>query len=178
LKKYFIQFKPFLIFIGTFFSAYILLTLLYKLYLNGFEQNDVDGITNIVGRNVEQLMQLFNCDVSIHKNATNFWLEIWYNKKYMARVIEGCNAVSVIILFVAFVIAFSGKLKPTLLYILFGVFMIHIFNVIRIALLTVLLFNFPEKEHFLHGVFFPLIIYGLVFILWIIWMNKFSKYAK
>ncbi|TDO78173.1 exosortase family protein XrtF [Flavobacterium chryseum] len=178
MKKYLLQFKPFLIFISTFFAAYILLTVVYKYYLNSFEINDVDGITNIVGHNVYQLMHFFNCDIKIFKNISNPYLEVWYNKKYILRIIEGCNAVSVIILFISFVVAFSGKIKTTLAFILFGVLVIYIMNIIRVASLTILLFHFPEKEHILHGVLFPLIIYGLVFLLWIIWVNKFSKYAK
>jgi len=152
--------------------------LIYKLYLNSFETNDIDGITNIVGQNVDQLMRLFHCDVKIIKSISNPFLELWYNNKYTLRIIEGCNAVSVIILFISFVTAFSGKLKTTIYFILFGVFLLYILNVLRIALLAVLLFHFPEKEHILHGVLFPLIIYGLVFILWVFWVNKFSKYAK
>lgn len=172
------QFKPFLVFISTFFAAYIILTLVYRLYLNNFETNDIDGITNIVGQNVDQLMRLFNCDVKIVKSISNPSLQLWYNNKYTLRIIEGCNAVSVIILFISFITAFSGKLKTTICFILFGVFLIYVLNIIRIALLAVLLFRFPEKEHILHGVLFPLIIYGLVFILWVFWVNKFSKYAK
>jgi len=178
LKKYFIQYKAFLVFIGTFFTAYILLTLLYRQYLNSFENNAVDGLTNFVGEQVFQLINLFNSDISIFKNAFDPCLEAWYNQKYVVRIVEGCNAVSVIILFVSFVVAFSGKFKTTLVFILFGIFLIHVLNIIRIASLSVLLFHFPEQEHILHGVLFPLIIYGLVFILWIIWVTKFSKYAQ
>lgn len=178
MKKYLVKFKPFLIFIGTFFSAYIALTLLYKFYLNSFAANDVDGITSVVSRNVEQLMQLFNCDIHINKNLLHPYFEVWFNKEYTIRIVEGCNAISVIILFVSFVIAFSGKLKATLLFLLAGSVLIYVLNVIRIAILTILLFHFPENEHILHGVLFPLIIYGLVFLLWVFWVNKYSKYAK
>ena len=178
MKNYLIQFRPFLIFISTFFAAYIVLTVLYKSYLNSFGVNDVDGITVLVGKNVEQLMHVFSCDVKIFKSIANSWLEVWYNGRYYVRIVEGCNAVSVIILFVSFVLAFSGKFKTTLSFILLGVLLIYVFNVVRIALLVVLLFHFSEYKHFLHGTFFPLIIYGLVFLLWIFWVNKFSKYAK
>jgi len=178
LKKYFIQYKTFLVFIGTFFAAYIALTVVYKLYLNSFEKNAVDGLTNLVSIQVFQLMNLFNPEVLIFKNAFDPYLEVWYNQKYVVRIVEGCNAVSVIILFVSFVVAFSGKFKTTFIFILCGILFIHVFNVIRIASLIALLFYFPEQEHVLHGVIFPLIIYGLVFILWIIWVNKFSKYAR
>lgn len=163
---------------GTFFAAYIGLTLIYKFYLNSFESNDIDGITTIIGHNVDQLIRLFSSDIKVYKSFSGSYIEVWYNNKFTIRIIEGCNAVSVIILFVSFVIAFSGKFKTTLLFILFGIFLIYILNVIRIALLAVLLFHYPEKEHILHGVLFPLIIYGLVFGLWVFWVNKFSKYAK
>ena len=178
MKKYLVQYKPFLIFISTFFAAYIILTLFYKLYLNSFDPTEVDGITNLVGRNVSQLMHLFNCDIDIHKGLANSWLEVWYNKKYSVIIVEGCNAVSVMILFVSFVLAFSGKFKTTLTFILLGVLFIYVLNIVRIALLIVLMYNFPQYNHFLHGTLFPLIIYGVVFLLWIIWVNKFSKYAK
>ncbi|MCI9845146.1 exosortase family protein XrtF [Flavobacterium pectinovorum] len=178
MKKYLVQFKPFLIFIGTFFAAYILLTIIYKSYLNSFESNEIDEITVAVGSNVYWLMDVFNCDVLIQKSSLGSYLEVWYNKSYVIRIVEGCNAVSVMILFVSFVLAFSGKLKTTLLFVLSGTLFIYILNVIRIALLAVLLFCYPEKLHLLHGVLFPLIIYGLVFILWVFWVNKFSKYAR
>lgn len=178
MRKYLLQFKPFLIFIGTFFTAYIALTVAYKFYLNSLRADEVDAVTNWVGRNVEQLLLLFDYDIKVQKSFASPWLEVWFNNQNIIRIVEGCNAVSVTILFVSFVLAFSGKLKATLLYILFGIVFIYILNVIRIALLTVLLFHFPEKSHFLHGVLFPLAIYGSVFLLWVVWVNKFSKYAK
>ena len=132
----------------------------------------------IAGANTEQLLQFFNYNVSVEKSTQDPWLKIIINEKHVARITEGCNAVSVMILFVSFVAAFSGKFKKTLLFILFGLISIYILNVIRIALLTVLVFYFPAQNDFLHGVVFPLIIYGYVFVLWIFWINRFSKYAK
>ena len=178
MKKYLVQFKPFLLFVSIFFLTYIVLTLLYKFYLNSYQANDLDGVSMITGANTEQLLQFFNYDVSIQKSIQDPWLKIIINEKYVARITEGCNAVSVMILFVSFVAAFSGKFKKTLLFILFGLISIYILNVVRIALLTVLVFYFPAQNDFLHGVVFPLIIYGYVFVLWIFWINRFSKYAK
>lgn len=178
MKKYLVQFRPFLLFVSIFFLTYIVLTLLYKFYLNSYQANDLDGISMITGANTEQLLQFFNYDVSIQKSIQDPWLKIIINEKYVARITEGCNAVSVMILFVSFVAAFSGKFKKTLLFILFGLISIYILNVIRIAFLTVLVFYFPAQNDFLHGIVFPLIIYGYIFVLWIFWINKFSKYAK
>jgi exosortase family protein XrtF len=101
-----------------------------------------------------------------------------YNQQYVAKMIEGCNAISIIILFISFVVSFSGRIKSTVFFILGGSLIIYILNVARIAILCVLIYLFPKQQTLLHGVFFPLFIYGVVFILWVIWVNKFSLYAK
>ena len=143
MKKYLVQFKPFLIFMGAFFAAYILLTIFYKSYLNSFRFNEIDGITAVVGSNVYWLMDAFNCDVLIRKSMSDPWLEVWYNKDYVIRIVEGCNAVSVMILFISFVIAFSGKFKTTLLFILSGTLFIYLLKIfIYLIFENEVMFNF------------------------------------
>jgi exosortase family protein XrtF len=158
--------------------TFIVLTLLYQEFLDSFEDNKIDSITTSVARNTEQLLDLFPMDVVTEENKEETFIKLIYNHKYVARIIEGCNAISVIILFISFVVSFSGKLKPTLLFIFGGSVMVYILNVLRIAMLSVLMYHFPGQVSFLHGVLFPLFIYGVVFILWIIWVSKFSLYAK
>ena len=178
MKKYFILYKPFLLFLGTFFLTYIVLTFLYQQYLNGFEENKIDSITRMVSKNTQQVLQLFTDNSSIEESADRPYMKLFYEQKYVARIVEGCNAISVIILFISFVVAFSGKLQATLLFIFGGSLLIYVLNVVRIAALSALIFYFPKQEPFLHGVLFPLYIYGVVFILWLIWVRKFSKYAS
>ena len=132
----------------------------------------------MVGRNTEQVLLLITNDSSVQESATHPYMKLFYNQQYVARIIEGCNAISVIVLFISFIVAFSGKLIPTLLYIFGGSLLIYVLNVIRIAALSALIFYFPKQESILHGVIFPLSIYGVVFILWLIWVRKFSKYAS
>lgn len=159
--------------------SYLLLTLVYQAFLNQYDTTtfQVDGFTQIVGNQVEGLMQFFGFDGKVIKHASESSLKLFYNHKLIARIIEGCNALSVIILFVSFVISFSGKIKQTVFFIVLGSLFIHFMNVARIALLAVLIYNYPQYESFLHGVFFPLVIYGFVFLLWVFWVNNFSKYA-
>lgn len=166
-------------FLGKFLLTYLLLTLVYQSYLSQFDVKkfEVDTFTQLVAKQTKDLMVLFGCDASIAPNVKEPGVNLYFNQKSMARIIEGCNGLSVIILFISFVIAFSGKIKPTILFILGGSLLIHILNVSRIALLCVLMYYYPKQQHLLHGVLFPLFIYGVVFLLWIIWVNKFSKYA-
>lgn len=152
--------------------------MIYQSYLDGFGSTEIDSITKTVAHHTEQVLKVFHHEVTIEENKPEPYFKLFYHQKYIARVIEGCNGISVIILFISFVVAFSGKLKPTLLFIFGGSLIIYILNVLRIVILCILMYRFPQQEHLLHGVVFPLIIYGTVFILWVIWVNKFSKYAS
>lgn len=167
-----------MLFLGTFFLTYIVLTFLYQRYLNGFEENKIDAITTMVSYNTQWVMQLFNDQSFIEESATHPYMKLFFNDKYVARIVEGCNAISVIILFISFVMSFSGKLKTTFFFVFGGSLLIYVLNVLRIAALSALIFYFPKQEPFLHGVLFPLYIYGVVFILWLIWVRKFSRYAS
>ncbi|HPW97197.1 MAG TPA: exosortase family protein XrtF [Flavobacterium sp.] len=180
MKNLLQQYKPFLLFLGKFFLSYLILTILYQSYLNQFDVKnaEVDGFTKSVAEQTEWVLSLIDNHSYTTKHLTEPSIKLFYKNKYISRVIEGCNGLSVMILFVAFVIAFSGKFKNTLLFLLFGIVIIHVLNVSRIALLSMALYFYPQFEHFLHGVLFPLIIYGVVFVLWVIWVNNYSSYAS
>lgn len=167
-----------MLFLSKFFLSYIALTLLYQLYLNQFTVNEIDAITGLVAQHTGQLMSIFKADFQISSNTNEDFLRLMYNGSYVARMIEGCNAISILILFVSFVFSFSEKVKVTLLFIFLGSCLIYFLNVIRIALLCVLMYRYPEKEGLLHGVLFPAFIYGIVFFLWLIWVNKYASYGK
>ena len=98
--------------------------------------------------------------------------------RYAVPIVEGCNSMSIIILFLAFIVAFSGSLKATILYGLVGIATIYFMNILRILALSKLMYLYPDHQEILHGLVFPSIIYGTVLILWIIWVNKFSYLKK
>lgn len=179
MENYIVQYKPFLLFLGKFFLSYLLLTFIYQSYLNQFEskQMEVDDITVTVANQSATVLSWFDSQSYTAPNLREPSVKLFYKNKYISRIIEGCNALSVIILFIAFVVAFSGKLKNTLLFIIFGSGLIYLLNIFRIVILCMAMYSFPEYQNVLHSVVFPLFIYGIVFILWIIWVNKYSFYA-
>lgn len=180
MKEYLVQFKPFLLFLAKFFITYLVLTLIYQAYLSRFNEQtfEVDSFTQIVANQSKQILSLFDSQSFTMPNLKESSVNLFYHGKWVARIIEGCNALSVIILFISFIIAFTGKWKQTVVFILFGTFIIHFFNVIRIVLLSMAIFHYKQYEHLLHGVVFPLFIYGIVFLLWVIWVNNYSYHAK
>lgn len=134
-----------------------------------------DYMTHLVAKQSEALLNTFGYITTILPHPDEPSIKLVVNGKYLARVIEGCNGVSIIILFLSFIVAFSGKLKTTFFYILFGSVLIYVVNLLRIVILTMGLYHYPKYEDVLHTVIFPGIIYGLIFLLWIFWVNRFSK---
>lgn len=160
--------------------SYAALTVLYRWYLRSFVHAltfEVDGITQLVAHQVQTLLDWMGYTSVLEPHSGQASVKVILEGHYVSRIVEGCNAVSVMILFVAFVIAFAGSFWRTLIFILLGCAFIHVLNISRIALLSVALLHYPDQEPLLHGVVFPLFIYGVVFGLWVIWVNTYSKYA-
>ncbi len=180
MKSYFIQYKPFLLFLGKFIGTYITLIFLYQIYLNQFDKEtfEPDGLTTLVAENTAWALKLLDYDVRIPRHESEQSYVLFVGDDSVVRIIEGCNAVSVIILFVSFIIAFSGRLSKTLLFIAAGILLMHVLNILRIIGLILGLVYYPEYESLLHDIIFPLFIYGVVFGLWVVWINKFSFYAE
>ena len=157
--------------------VYVALSFIYKFYLQFSDGSKFypDYMTHLVAKQSEAVLDTFgyNADVLPHPNEPS--MKLLVNEKYVARIIEGCNSISVIILFIAFVIAFSGKLKTTFFYMLSGSVLIYTVNLLRIIILSIGLYFYPDHSEFLHTVVFPSIIYGVVFLLWIFWVNRFSN---
>lgn len=180
MKKYFEAYKPFLAFLVKFILSYAILGLLYKYYLSFYNSIpfEVDFITQEVATQTQKLISFLGYQAEQFPHLKQKSIKLFVNGVYVARVVEGCNAISVILLFCSFIIAFKGKLKSTLLFIVMGSLLIYILNVVRIALVAIALLHYPNYEHFIHGVVFPLIIYGIVFLLWVVWVTKFSVHGK
>ncbi len=178
MQSYIRQFRPFLIFLLRFFVVYVVLAVAYQYYLREVGDPKLpDEITNIVTKQTILALELFQHHGASEIHPREPSNKLFIDGKYIVRIVEGCNAMSVFILFAAFVVAFKGKLKHTVLFILAGVLIIHILNVLRISWLSIGLLYYPEYEHILHDIIFPLFIYGVVFGLWVIWVNKYSLYA-
>ncbi len=177
MKELIVKYKSVIKFILTFLLVYAVLTFSYKLYLDASDGSKYypDYLTNLVAKQSQSVLQTMGYDATIAKHPNEPSMKLIINNKFVARVVEGCNSVSIIILFISFIIAFAGKFKTTLFYILAGSVLIYAVNLFRIAILSVGLYHYPWRKEILHTVIFPLIIYGMVFLLWMFWVNRFTK---
>jgi len=160
--------------------VYIVLALTYKWYLNASIGSKFypDYVTNTVAHQSESILNSIGYESKVVKHPKEPSMKLVVRGKYLARVIEGCNSLSVIVLFISFVIAFSGRFKTTALFLIFGSIIIYLVNLFRIVILSIGLYHYPWRSEILHSVIFPALIYGIVFLLWMLWVNKFSNLGK
>lgn len=172
--------KPFFIFLLKFGGTYLVLALIYSFYLSRFDQEyfEPDGFTHVVARQSAWLSNVFGEEAHIDRHPKEASYRYYIHNVYKARIVEGCNALSIMILFAAFIVAFSTTFKRTAIFIVVGVVVIHLLNILRIALINIAGYYYPDWEHFLHDIIFPLFIYGVVVVLWILWVAKFRGNAK
>lgn len=88
-----------------------------------------------------------------------------------------CLGLGVMSFLVAFIIAFPAKLKPKLQLLIFGLTLIYILNVCRIAGLGVLLSTFKSQQNNFtyHHEIFNILLYLILFAVLFFWVRKNSK---
>lgn len=180
MRALLVKYKSVIRFIITFLAVYGVLTIAYNLYLNLSSGSKFypDYMTHLVAEQTNSLLNGLGYEALVLPHPNEPSMKIIINGKFVARVIEGCNAISIIILFLSFIVAFAGKFKTTFFYGLAGSIIIYAFNLIRIVVLSVGLYHYPWRREVLHTVIFPMLIYGTVFLLWMFWVNRFSKSIK
>lgn len=167
------DFLPVLKILLRFVIIYIVLVLLYQFYLNKYSVEVVDPFTRSVAKQVAYLQNLLGFPTVLVDSLELHSVLFQTSGKFTTRMVEGCNVISVAILFAAFIVAFYKGAK-TFIYILGGLILLHIINVLRIAMLNVIYLKYPQYEKIGHDYFFPAIIYGGVVILWLVWIQFFA----
>lgn len=173
------EFKPVLIFLLKFFIAWGVLVGIYNLYLSQYHsENKPDPYSQTVARWTVGCLNTAGFEATQKDDETRPWTWVYMNGESASYINEGCNAISIMIIFVAFIIAFSTTWKQTLLYILGSLIIIQIMNVLRIALLNYIHIYHEEYAKMAHDYLFPAILYGTIVVLWIVWVKFFALKPK
>ena len=89
---------------------------------------------------------------------------------------EPCNGIKIFGLFTIFIISFNGSWINKLWYIPLGILILHLFNIVRISILTYISAVDPFILDFNHNITFQMITYFAMLGLWYIWILKFSSF--
>lgn len=168
------DFKPVLKILLRFIIIYVVLVFAYQFYLNQYHSSGLDPVSIWVADQSTFLQNLLGYPSQMVPGKAEQETSWFYvNSRFVSRMVEGCNAISVMILFLAFIFAFYHGIK-TFVFVGFGLFFLHFINVLRIAGLNIVLIELPKYSKIGHDYFFPAIIYGSVVLLWLIWIKFFA----
>ncbi len=125
-------------------------------------------------------IQLILSDASL--NLMGFTVEI-YGKtvkivgSYGVHLDRGCLGRNTLGLFVGFILAFPGKVKSKVWFLTVGVVVFILMNVLRIDALAITDYCCREKLDFNHHFVFKIIIYVVIFLMWVWWVQRYSIFA-
>jgi len=168
------EYRPAIFFLLRFLGIYIIGNILYGLWIVSYGIL-ADPITQLVTSNSAWLLNIIGFDASTLNSTIAPKVALQLNSQTVVNVYEGCNAINVSILFVAFLFAYKGSLKRTTLFSVVGILTIYIFNLLRVSGLFLVAKYFPDQLYLSHKFLFTGVIYAFVFLLWYLWVKKFSN---
>jgi exosortase/archaeosortase family protein len=91
---------------------------------------------------------------------------IFIGTKRLIGIADGCNGLSLFVLFIGFIIAYPGKIYLKMMYSIVGVIFITFLNVSRCTGLALVNNSYPHLTDFAHHYVFKIITYLAIFYMW------------
>ena len=175
LKSIIAPYSDVLIFMITLFAA----NYFWKWTVTGDENGDIVTWFNL---DVTAPFEWMACHVA----SVVYWLvSLFRDTAYMTdphtirfasgsgtTIIWGCTAIKQIVRFSPFTFHFSPFSLAKLWYIPLGWLCCYAFNILRIFLIALFIERHPEWFHMLHDYIFKYLFYGMLFGLWVIFVEK------
>lgn len=150
---------------------YIVWFLTYDLWLGPDGRVDHWLTTNVARQSVLLLKKLgYNIMQVVFEGRSI----VKVNNQKVLSIAHACNGLTLHALFIGFILAFPGPLLQKIWYIPVGIVCIYLLNVIRVMSLVVIQLYYPLSLNFNHKYTFVLVVYGCIFGLWMLWVNRFS----
>jgi exosortase family protein XrtF len=151
-------------FIATSLGIFIAWYLLYDLWI--LPDGRVDHALSLHIISVTQaLLGLFGIE------ALQSGRVIWLEGANGIEMVDGCNGIEALGLFVGFVIAYKGTWKNRAWFIPLGLFLIYAVNILRIVVLTITQLHAPAIFDVTHDYSTTAIFYIVIFAMWVWWSN-------
>lgn len=167
------EFLPTIYFLAKFVGIYVVGNFLYGLYVTAYNPQP-DPVTHWVTEQTAGILTVCGWPSTAEDTPNKATTRINYEGKSILAVYEGCSGINVMIIFVAFLIAFGPLSKALVWFIPLGLLLIHLMNLARITLLFWVSIYMHDYMYFMHKYFFTAILYVVVFVLWVWWVKKFT----
>ena len=126
---------------------------------NGFKATPVVAVTRMEG------------DYQIAKVS-----KIDKDGKHLLNIADDCNGLELFILYVGFILSMPASVKRKVIYLIGGVFIIHLVNLLRCVGLSALLMHWDRYFDLAHHYIFKIMVYSTIFVLWVRFSNNLSVF--
>lgn len=167
------EFKPTILFLVKFLGFYLIGNLLYGLYVTAYAPAP-DVVTNWVTEQSGVILSVLGWPIETSPHATRATTMMYYQDHPILAVYEGCNGLNIMIVFLSFLFAFGPYTKKLVYFSLAGIVVLHVANLVRIMLLFWVSVYYEKYLYFTHKYLFTGALFVLVFVMWIIWIKKFT----
>ncbi|HEX8428443.1 exosortase X [Hymenobacter sp.] len=99
---------------------------------------------------------------------------VMMGKQQAVYVGDYCNGLVLYVLFMGFVLAYPGPVRHKLWFIPVGILSIYALNVIRVAALAINHLYSYKTVDFNHHYTFTFVVYGCIFLLWMLWARRLA----
>lgn len=163
------QFKPALRFVGLFLAVYLVGNTCYGIWIQHLSPAP-DPLTVGVTRQAARLLSAYHPPVEAVVNPAGPTVFLNQQGDTRLNVYEGCNGINVMIVFLAFVVAFGGPWSRAAWFLPLGLGLIHLANLLRLVLLFEVVVRFPDYFYYVHKYLFTASLYVGVLLLWAWWV--------
>ncbi|GGK33457.1 hypothetical protein GCM10007962_29870 [Yeosuana aromativorans] len=176
---------PIRLFLGKALLFFIVWEIIYGVFLldsnaiNTFLTNHV-GVSSTIVLNYLSPMSGFTAKEEIyHETLAGEKLEnkssaIYHNNSRVLHIADACNGLELMVLYIGFIVCMPSKFWRKIKYIILGLILLDIVNILRCVGLIYLREYFHAYFQFAHHYLFKMIVYTATFLIWVYFSRKIN----
>ncbi|WP_248722999.1 archaeosortase/exosortase family protein [Seonamhaeicola sp. ML3] len=173
------------LFLGKAFILFIAWKLIYSLFLYNSKYLDHPLTTHVGEASVFLINQLGDLEGYTTKRVTDVYningnvvneesSAIYHNDRMVLHIANACNGLELMVLYIGFIICMPSSFLRKLLYIVVGILILDMINILRCTGLIYLREYYHVYFQFAHRYLFNAVTYTATFILWVVFSRKIS----
>ncbi len=99
---------------------------------------------------------------------------IYFRDDNVVSIEDPCNGLELFVLYAGFIICMPALIQRKVIFIVGGILLIHVINVLRCAGITYVTLYYPGNADFAHHYVFTFIVYAFIMGLWLIFSKKLN----
>lgn len=125
-------------------------------------------MANAIAKATISILNLFGSNVTL--NTGNIFR---HENGFAVQVVWACTGLKQAYIFFCIIAFYRGSWRKKIWFIPLGLIVVSLFNLFRIAFIIGIVGFYPDWFQFLHITLFKYLFYGVIFLMWVYWEEKF-----